>query len=456
MSEIFASVCFQKANDEQYEDIIKKQDLAYKYLEHLSKASKIINDQKALDALKLTLANALEIRTCELAARSLSYSFARVLIDLIEYMHEKLINCFSETDEINEAHKNLFMVTTCVCISILRSFTNSSIKFCTKFHEQNGVQVLLSYLKSDKLTKNYVRLSNTPLAQEFVLINGILRSSLGTLLNLSRVYEQYKEIWKESGAVRTLFAYSNKTKEINDNRIASYIAIANIVDDEEMDGFGEYEQVLPEIVKMISMCTKAIKENINLKRVKLQVDELSETTQEVCCVRVMDTEWHIVELLKAIYHMAVNDAIKYDIYFEQEMRTYLREIIYAGNYAEKEYALNLLWQLCFNDLVAMNLLNDEELLEYLKKLTDESKEVESEQSNNEKVRKSALGILWILKRKSTINFNSSLAFSAQMNRSLTLSHQDAPQSKTLRSKPAILNQIMISYNRFIKFSLFTN
>ena len=56
-------------------------------------------------------------------------------------------------------------------------------------------------------------------------------------------------------------------------------------------------------------------------------------------LKVNGTIWHIIELLNALYHMSVNDTIKYDVYFTYKMNESLRDICYYGNRIEKEYSL---------------------------------------------------------------------------------------------------------------------
>lgn len=64
-------------------------------------------------------------------------------------------------------------------------------------------------------------------------------------------------------------------------------------------------------------------------------------------------------------------------------------IILYGNLIEKEYALKLLWQLCYDQRVSNHVLNDQGLLELLKEL------VVSE-SENENLVVNAKGLLWLL------------------------------------------------------------
>ena len=103
----------------------------------------------------------------------------------------------------------------------------------------------------------------------------------------------------------------------------------------------------------------------------IQLNEDSPEISQICRINFSKTIWHLVELEDALYHMAVNDGIKYDIYFTYEMNKYLRMIIYNGTIGEIQHSLNLLYQLCFDKRVADHVLNDSELFEKLKKLSND-------------------------------------------------------------------------------------
>jgi hypothetical protein len=101
----------------------------------------------------------------------------------------------------------------------------------------------------------------------------------------------------------------------------------------------------------------------------------------------------LVELLKGVNELAVNDQIKQEIYFEHSMSSHLRTILHNGNEVEIEYASDLLYQLCFDKKISQDVLQDTELMNKLKSLEKESKKA---QSNCE-------GICWLISKNSEIN-----------------------------------------------------
>lgn len=115
-----------------------------------------------------------------------------------------------------------------------------------------------------------------------------------------------------------------------------------------------------------------IEKNIGVKRMNIQLNEDSSEVGEVCRINFAKTVWHLVELADCLYHMAVNDSIKYDIYFTYEMSVHLRKIIFNGTLVEVTHSLKLLNQLCFDKRVAEHVLKDAEMCQKLEDLSNDA------------------------------------------------------------------------------------
>ncbi len=142
----------------------------------------------------------------------------------------------------------------------------------------------------------------------------------------------------------------------------SLIASDNEINELAKSNDTELNQVLVSISKMIEKCATAISTKKKLKRINIQLSEKEKTTALVCQIVFKPTLWTVVELLNALYHLSVNDSIKYDIYFTHKLCDHLRAIIYEGTDAEITYALKLLNQLCFDQRIANHVLEDADLL----------------------------------------------------------------------------------------------
>lgn len=105
----------------------------------------------------------------------------------------------------------------------------------------------------------------------------------------------------------------------------------------------------------------------------------------------------------------------------------LKTIILKGNEVEKDYALKLMYQLCFNEDVANKL--SEDLIEYLKLLND------NQDIKRKSIKKSIQGIMWMITRdqdsNKLLNSNTSVPIST------TTTNNNNNEQKHL----------MISYNR---------
>jgi hypothetical protein len=88
------------------------------------------------------------------------------------------------------------------------------------------------------------------------------------------------------------------------------------------------------------------------------------------------------------------------MYFECEMSVHLRQIAYNGNDVEKEAALRVLWQLCFDARVLKDVVGDKMLFNYLVVLTKkviQTLKTDKENSNSHLV-KTLHGLLWLIRK----------------------------------------------------------
>lgn len=92
--------------------------------------------------------------------------------------------------------------------------------------------------------------------------------------------------------------------------------------------------------------------------------------------------------------MSVNDFLKVDLYFKNEMNSHLRVIIFNGNDIERQYALVILWQLCFQITISKSLIKDTEFYRFIKKLSNEK-------HYEKNISKYAGGLTWLLDNQSS-------------------------------------------------------
>ncbi|RNA39136.1 hypothetical protein BpHYR1_027338, partial [Brachionus plicatilis] len=100
---------------------------------------------------------------------------------------QALAQCISkkkeEKDELMESKYSTAKLLSSIC----RTWSNHSLVFCNCFFQSNGLKVIFTYLKDENLREN---LNNKNM---FTLV----RSMIGCLVNLSKLYAVYKNEWKD-------------------------------------------------------------------------------------------------------------------------------------------------------------------------------------------------------------------------------------------------------------------
>lgn len=138
-----------------------------------------------------------------------------------------------------------------------------------------------------------------------------------------------------------------------------------------------------------------IKNQTNVRRIRINLEANSNESHDIAVVRYNESILlKFVELADALYHMACNDSIKQDIYEKYEMKAHLKDIIYHGNEIEQEYALKILWQLCFNSHVARDVRLDDKLVKKIDQLKSETREGKNKRKIRPGLVENCKGILW--------------------------------------------------------------
>jgi hypothetical protein len=368
--EVYTSISFDLMVDKSNAEILKKQELAFKYLNYLNKSAIILNEQKSLDAIKFTYMNSVMFKSFDLGMLSLRYNFPKLLASLLSYLKENFMINFKSFGIVK---KNKYMNALFMLSVITKSFTRFSIKFCKEFLKEDGMQILFSYLGDELIINTYLSVANNPNDQAYVMINGTMRSILRSIINLKQV--KNKVCLKDLDATSILIKYSN-TKHISDNRISIYIALASYCDANEINNLDEISRIVHEICKLIGSCSSSIENGEFIERVRIEIDNPSENesvyliseSKEICLVSCPNTgaEWNLGELIRAVSNLASGESsIKNEIYFRHSLNRFIRSILYHGNLVEKELALLLLKQLCVDEAIAQDIKTDDKLFNYI-------------------------------------------------------------------------------------------
>jgi hypothetical protein len=147
------------------------------------------------------------------------------------------------------------------------------------------------------------------------------------------------------------------------------MAIANLISDNDVKNLVHIKSVIKDLVRYTATCANLLtNETSNIERCPMTFESSSEETCQVVITQVNGVYFYLVDFLNVLYHFSVSDEIKYEIYEQCGMREYLRMIVYHGNQIEKQFALRLLWQLCFDQRVGKHVQEDSKLMNYIEKL----------------------------------------------------------------------------------------
>lgn len=314
-------------------------------------------------------------KVLDLINASCDKQLPKILIDKLDFIYEnKLL-------KYDEDLKDENLQITEISISIIRNFSNESVKFRNEIHRHNGIKVIFKYLKDSYFLKCTIEKQS---------LNSLFRNFIGCLENLCKSYENFKNEWKNENSLETILNLSEKSKNISDSQLACYMILAFTTEEEEIAKFPDIYKSINGIVDIISEIALELKSKNKLKRIPIEIDELDKNF-EVLVKEKSETEWNIIELLDALYHMAVNDSLKINIYFDNNMSDHLRTLIENGNDIEKAFSIKLLWQLCFNFKVSEHVFKDSNFLNQIDGYSSKSKLKE--------LSKNSQGCIWTIHNK---------------------------------------------------------
>ena len=283
--------------------------------------------------------------------------YVNILFDALDSLKESTVKSYTATkneepNELREALNELYkkLVNELLLITNILSYTFD--RFSILANELKRIKVLIGYLGNEELLGVYLTTF-----QENKTLDNFYQYLIGSLVCIGRVSKNYLGEWKKIDAVKVLLNFLSKTKHINQNEIYTCMALAFCLTDEEIGNLPEIGSIIPEITKLIGQASNEIKTGEGLVRDELELESKEKVL--VCCTsRNGASLWNLINLLNAIYALAINDQTKDDIYFEHNLKDYLKNIIEFGNEIEISYSLYVLSQLSFDAKVAEDILND--------------------------------------------------------------------------------------------------
>ena len=375
-------------------------ELCVNYIAKIVDVAKFSNDKRSLKACKFIRYN--------------SFKNNKFIDVFIKY--EKVIEVFQKLFEyylsefkrlgINDC-KKLDLTAFNHVLSIVLNSTNESKEFQIKFHDFNGTKILLRFINDDDIIEKCQQLKRN------VVINGkepsLLRAIATTIYNLSFLGDSHKNDFNNLNATTIISKFLNNKSIDDDFRMCASLTLANILNNNEIETLPNLNLALNGLIHLLHQASIMISSKMNLKRIQIQTEINGEDLiADICTIDTTWCTWHIKEVLTGLYRISINDKIKSEIY--DKTKEDLKLIIYNGTDFEKAFALQVLWQLCFDNKIGKKVKDDKQLYDCIQQFA---------QQINLKIKNLqyfASGILWSVDKVTQLQNQISIKNVAPINK----------------------------------------
>ena len=255
-----------------------------------------------------------------------------------------------------------------------------------------GISIILGIIDSKEFRTQISQMEQRISKYSYKIATTIYSNCLSIIYTLiSKHSHEFKQQVIQQNAFTILMKVPESFETISDFRLKSYMSISNIFDEENVEQLVHIKSVTRELVGYTGACSGEIN-NKNLERFPVSFEDTEKTgstDNETIIIQINESFFYLIDFLDVLYHYAVIEDIKYEVYEICGMKKQLKMIILFGNSIEKEYSIRLLWQLCYDQRVADNVLNDSALMSIFKDISVNS-------NGNSELRRNTKGILWLL------------------------------------------------------------
>jgi hypothetical protein len=447
------------------EIINKKMEAAIKYLCILKAPKSILKSELANKCLRcifrVYLIGGTHRKT--LYKYVMEKSCESILLGIVDYVYENQFSHLMALIEANSSYKvtdkelsSPIELVKSILIIFLTG-TNYLKKFAMSIIEKNAIGILLKFVTNEttiQIVQTETKLTSKYISGKF--IRRLARNVFGCLHNMSHSIEKTRSYWVEQDSTRVLMELSEKLESIDSFRNVLYLTISNIAKDGELNLLPKISSVLKDLAHIVKKFDETYKRS-KITRFNVQLDE-NEEDFKIISVDVAGIKWHLTEVLGAFCRLAINDKLKSEIYFDNNMRDYTRTIISHGNDIEAQFGLKLLWQLCFDERIAKDVREDTDFVLQIETIKFSS--------TSARVIENSKGLLWQIKLKpsyqeeleQSVTVDSLNKVEDEINISLEREQQfddcflenDDRFGSTIQKKVIIENDdkhVMISYNK---------
>lgn len=299
-------------------------------------------------------------------------------------------------------------------LHIINSLIQKSIEINMYFSKKSLVKALLDYLTDERFTRRM------PTSLLYMIILNIYL--------MSKMADETKKDWKDLNTMECLINFLKYLKNDGDkqgdtNEIIErvFFTMSIIVDDEQIENLTEINSVVNRLLEELAKLADYMEKGKKIDKIRIEClnDDGKVEKHEVYCLNKVSS----IDLLDLLKRYSVNEKTKYIIYHKIDL---IKTIIYKGNDIEKLYALRLLAQLCFNDVIAVNVSNDRTLMPYIRELDafQSSKSLKAVTEN----------ILWSIDSKTKADEPGERAVKAVDDKHIMISYNKGSRELSLKIK----------------------
>jgi hypothetical protein len=236
---LYSNIDFFLKSNETLDQIKDQHQLAFKYMYHLNKGSKILNDQKALNALNYIIHYSWRNNQLsnDIIETSLKYEFPKIIVSIIDNIYQRLIECYY-FEGIDDETKIGSLGICLLSLTILDNFCQKE-EFCVEIQRERSLRTLFSILNNRTIQEVIADLIeyNRLRTKEYVLLRGVYKLIISSLFSMSRFYHSFKFEWQECNSVKNLLFFISKSKQIFDVRNNLALIIGNVFNENDFEKF---------------------------------------------------------------------------------------------------------------------------------------------------------------------------------------------------------------------------
>ena len=298
---------------------------------------------------------------------------------VLEYDHGTM-SCYQTT---NMHERRIFNIVSLDYIfNLVMGFSFEFRRFFTRLNSQNT-----TYLKC------FIEfIDDTTFISNFNNFNSKFKAFTITIVAISKIADECRNIWQELNSVEILLKLNKLDSKW---KMTIYGIISNIASDEEIEKIPEIDQIINTYITFVYNCINNPEGNRSYQY--KDDDDVDKNFNVNYVSDVNKISMPVTSLLSHIYHLSVNEKIKFDIFKKQNFFACLKKLVFTGKEVEKQHAIQCLAQLAFSEQVNKELNAEHELIDHIKTVGKQDK------FEFKKLKKTCEEFVWILKNEKELS-----------------------------------------------------